>query len=87
MCIAHWLLGIGDRHLSNCLILQDTGMCLGIDFGHAFGTATQFLKVPELMPFRLTPHILSVMQPLQETGMCVHFFNEVDLIIEVTLFS
>lgn len=37
--IAHWVLGIGDRHLSN--ILMDTKNCklVGIDFGTAFGTA------------------------------------------------
>ena len=27
---------------------------IGIDFGYAFGSATQFLPVPELVPFRLT---------------------------------
>lgn len=36
---------------------------MGIDFGHAFGTATQFLMIPELMPFRLTPQLLGVMAP------------------------
>jgi DNA-dependent protein kinase catalytic subunit len=29
-----------------------SGGLVGIDFGHAFGTATQFLPIPELMPFR-----------------------------------
>lgn len=69
LCIAHWLLGIGDRHLSNILVSVKDGQCLGIDFGSAFGTATQFLPVPELMPFRLTPHIVSLLQPLEETGL------------------
>lgn len=36
---------------------------VGIDFGHAFDTATQFLMIPELMPFRLTPQLLGVMAP------------------------
>lgn len=39
------------------------GRVIGIDFGHAFGTATQFLMIPELMPFRLTPQLLGVMAP------------------------
>ena len=39
------------------------GRVVGIDFGHAFGTATQFLMIPELMPFRLTPQLLGVMAP------------------------
>lgn len=68
LCIAHWLLGIGDRHLRNILVSVKDGRCVGIDFGSAFGTATQFLPVPELMPFRLTPHIVSLLQPLEETG-------------------
>ncbi|XP_066992546.2 DNA-dependent protein kinase catalytic subunit [Anabrus simplex] len=67
LCIAHWLLGIGDRHLENCMLLKSNCCCVGIDFGHAFGTATQ-LPVPELMPFRMTPHILNLLAPLQEIG-------------------
>jgi DNA-dependent protein kinase catalytic subunit len=62
------LLGIGDRHLSNTLVSVKDGQCVGIDFGYAFGVATQFLPVPELMPFRLTPHIINLLQPLKEAG-------------------
>nr|CAD7397905.1 unnamed protein product [Timema poppensis] len=68
MCISHWFLGIGDRHLSNCLVSQKDARCVAIDFGHSFGTATQFLPVPELFPFRLTPHLVSMMQPIGQTG-------------------
>jgi len=39
MSIGHWLLGIGDRHLSNILIDMKSGRLIGIDFGVAFGTA------------------------------------------------
>ncbi|XP_036376580.1 DNA-dependent protein kinase catalytic subunit isoform X1 [Megalops cyprinoides] len=69
MCISQWILGIGDRHLSNFLINLETGGMVGIDFGHAFGSATQFLPVPELMPFRLTQQFLNLMQPMRETGL------------------
>ena len=41
LCISHYIAGIGDRHLSNFMIDQDTGKMVGIDFGHAFGSATQ----------------------------------------------
>lgn len=41
MCVAHWLLGIGDRHASNTMISTATGGVIGIDFGHSFGTATE----------------------------------------------
>ncbi|XP_037550083.1 DNA-dependent protein kinase catalytic subunit [Nematolebias whitei] len=69
LCISNWILGIGDRHLSNFMINTETGGMIGIDFGHAFGSATQFLPVPELMPFRLTQQFLNLMQPLKESGL------------------
>ncbi|XP_012276665.1 DNA-dependent protein kinase catalytic subunit [Orussus abietinus] len=65
MCIAHWILGIGDRHLSNTLVSVKSGRCLGIDFGLAFGTGVD-LHIPELTPFRLTPQILGLLQPYSE---------------------
>ncbi|KAJ8369167.1 hypothetical protein SKAU_G00091950 [Synaphobranchus kaupii] len=69
ICISQWILGIGDRHLSNFMVNLETGGAIGIDFGHAFGSATQFLAVPELMPFRLTRQFLSLMQPMRESGL------------------
>ncbi|XP_053571003.1 LOW QUALITY PROTEIN: DNA-dependent protein kinase catalytic subunit [Bombina bombina] len=69
ICISHWILGIGDRHLSNFMINTETGGMIGIDFGHAFGSATQFLPVPELMPFRLTRQIVNLMLPMKESGL------------------
>ncbi|XP_044195297.1 DNA-dependent protein kinase catalytic subunit [Thunnus albacares] len=69
LCVSHWILGIGDRHLSNFMINMETGGMIGIDFGHAFGSATQFLAVPELMPFRLTRQFVNLMQPLKESGL------------------
>uniref|UniRef100_A0A3B4GXZ9 DNA-dependent protein kinase catalytic subunit n=1 Tax=Pundamilia nyererei TaxID=303518 RepID=A0A3B4GXZ9_9CICH len=69
LCVSHWILGIGDRHLSNFMINMETGGMIGIDFGHAFGSSTQFLPVPELMPFRLTQQFVNLMQPLKESGL------------------
>uniref|UniRef100_A0A2D4JY01 non-specific serine/threonine protein kinase n=2 Tax=Micrurus paraensis TaxID=1970185 RepID=A0A2D4JY01_9SAUR len=69
LCISHWILGIGDRHLSNFMISTETGGLVGIDFGHAFGSATQFLRVPELMPFRLTRQFVNLMLPMKESGL------------------
>eukprot|EP00731_Ephydatia_muelleri_P028749 Em0020g393a len=69
LSICHYVLGIGDRHLSNYMVDLETGGVVGIDFGHAFGTATQFLPFPELMPFRLTPQITNLLLPhLYESG-------------------
>lgn len=39
--ISQYILGIGDRHLSNFMVDLDTGGLVGIDFGHAFHSATQ----------------------------------------------
>ncbi|OCT76787.1 hypothetical protein XELAEV_18031990mg [Xenopus laevis] len=69
LCVSHWIVGIGDRHLSNFMINMETGGMIGIDFGHAFGTATQFLPVPELMPFRLTRQIVNLMLPMKDSGL------------------
>lgn len=69
LCVSHWILGIGDRHLSNFMINMETGGMIGIDFGHAFGSATQFLPVPELMPFRLTQQFVNLMEPLKQSGL------------------
>ncbi|KFM79762.1 DNA-dependent protein kinase catalytic subunit, partial [Stegodyphus mimosarum] len=68
ICISQWIVGIGDRHLGNFLIDKKSGCEVGIDFGHAFGSATQFLPVPELVPFRLSPQYLQLMDPLKVKG-------------------
>ena len=41
VCMCQYVLGIGDRHLSNFMVDMESGGCIGIDFGHSFGTATQ----------------------------------------------
>ncbi|XP_015438081.1 PREDICTED: LOW QUALITY PROTEIN: DNA-dependent protein kinase catalytic subunit-like [Dufourea novaeangliae] len=65
MCIAHWILGIGDRHFRNILITIGSGHCLGIDFGLAFDAGVD-LRIPELVPFRLTHQILGLLKPFTE---------------------
>lgn len=68
MCTIHWLLGIGDRHLDNTLICKNTGQAIGIDFGLSFDMSTRNSPFPELVPFRLTPHIINLIEPLETTG-------------------
>lgn len=68
MSISNWILGVGDRHLSNTLVSLSNGEVISIDFGYSFGTATEFLDIPELVPIRLTPHILNLVKPLDEHG-------------------
>ena len=41
MSMCQYVLGIGDRHLSNFMVDTESGGLIGIDFGHSFGTATQ----------------------------------------------
>lgn len=67
MNTAHWLLGIGDRHLSNIMMNMEKGLLIGIDFGLAFGAAAT-IEVPELIPFRLTSHFVNVFEPLGING-------------------
>lgn len=89
MCIFHWLLGIGDRHLRNTLICEKTGRAIGIDFGYAFDTGIRNMLYPELVPFRLTPQILNLIEPLKEHGFIkltmIHslkaFRNEKDILL------
>eukprot|EP00040_Diaphanoeca_grandis_P037768 m.249437 g.249437 ORF g.249437 m.249437 type:complete len:4140 (-) comp33873_c0_seq1:75-12494(-) len=63
LSICQYIMGIGDRHRSNCMIDIHTGELVGIDFGHAFDSATVLLPVPELMPFRLTRQLLGMFHP------------------------
>lgn len=62
MCLCNWLLGIGDRHLSNILISTKNGKAIGIDFDTAFGKAVH-LQVAETVPFRLTPQLVKLFEP------------------------
>ncbi|GES81504.1 DNA-dependent protein kinase catalytic subunit [Rhizophagus clarus] len=67
--ICGYLIGIGDRHLENFLIDMKKGSLISIDFGHAFGSATETLEVPELIPFRLTKQTETLMEPLGSRGL------------------
>jgi len=67
--VASYILGIGDRHLDNFLLDLSSGTLVGIDFGHAFGSATQILPVPELVPVRMTNQFTSFLKPLNVEGL------------------
>ncbi|XP_011154175.2 serine-protein kinase ATM [Harpegnathos saltator] len=54
--IAGYILGLGDRHLSNILIDEQTAEVVHIDFGVAFEQG-KVLPIPETIPFRLTRDI------------------------------
>lgn len=69
LCIANWILGIGDRHTGNILVDKKTGELIGIDFNMAFGAATRKLSIPEMVPFRLTPQLVNALSPLGTSGL------------------
>lgn len=48
-----WLLGLGDRHLDNILFDKRTAELVHIDYNVVFERGKQ-LRVPEIVPFRLT---------------------------------
>ncbi|GAB5585937.1 hypothetical protein Unana1_00837 [Umbelopsis nana] len=66
--VCGYILGIGDRHLENFLIDKKSGRLISIDFGHAFGSATELLPVPEVIPFRLTKQFVGFLDPLGVAG-------------------
>lgn len=51
-----WMVGLGDRHPQNILISRELGTLCHIDLNLIFDAGQQ-LKIPELVPFRLTPDI------------------------------
>lgn len=57
-----YILGIGDRHVSNILIDKSTAELVHIDFGIAFEQG-KCLPTPELIPFRLTRDLVSALGP------------------------
>ena len=64
-----YILGLGDRHLDNILLDTRSGSVIHIDFGICFGMGASHLPVPELIPFRMTPQLITALRPLDETGL------------------
>lgn len=60
--MAGHLLGLGDRHLDNILMHRRHGHVAHVDFNVVFGRGAQ-LKVPEVVPFRLTQTIAAALGP------------------------
>jgi FKBP12-rapamycin complex-associated protein len=61
--IAGYLIGLGDRHLDNLLLEQQTGLVVHIDFGFALDGAVKRAEFPETVPFRLTRLMIAAMGP------------------------
>ncbi|KAI9981209.1 hypothetical protein PInf_008854 [Phytophthora infestans] len=54
MSVLGYIVGLGDRHLDNILLCVNSGDIVHIDHNVCFDKGRR-LKVPEIVPFRLTP--------------------------------
>ncbi|KAK2964815.1 putative serine/threonine protein kinase [Blattamonas nauphoetae] len=55
--IVGYIIGLGDRHLDNILLLEDSARVVHVDFGILFDRGKR-LPTPEIVPFRLTQNIV-----------------------------
>ncbi|KDO22731.1 hypothetical protein SPRG_22295 [Saprolegnia parasitica CBS 223.65] len=60
MSVIGYLIGLGDRHLDNILLCNATGDVVHIDYNVCFEKGRK-LKVPEVVPFRLTTMLLGAL--------------------------
>ena len=65
--IAGYLLGVGDRHLNNILLLHGTGQIVHVDMSVCFDQGHS-LRVAEVVPFRLTQMLVHALGPLGPRG-------------------
>ena len=62
MCMAGYILGLGDRHPSNLMLDRYSGKIVHIDFGDCFESAMRRERCPEKVPFRLTRMMVRAME-------------------------
>lgn len=70
MSVIGYVIGLGDRHLDNILIELSSGEVVHIDYNVCFEKG-KTLRVPEKVPFRMTPNIE---EALGVTGIEVSYF-------------
>ena len=63
MSIIGYLIGIGDRHPSNILVMKGSGNVVHIDFSDIFEKANLRQFVRETVPFRLTRMLVCALGP------------------------
>uniref|UniRef100_A0A182QW22 non-specific serine/threonine protein kinase n=1 Tax=Anopheles farauti TaxID=69004 RepID=A0A182QW22_9DIPT len=56
MSVIGYIIGLGDRHLSNMLVKLATGEIVHIDYNMCFEKG-KTLRIPERVPFRMTPNL------------------------------
>jgi FKBP12-rapamycin complex-associated protein len=62
MSIVGYILGLGDRHLSNIMMQRSSGKIVHIDFGDLFEVTMMRKELPERVPFRLTRLLIKAME-------------------------
>lgn len=67
MSVVGYMLGLGDRHLDNILLDFSSGEVVHIDYGVCFDKGLS-LKIPEIVPCRLTPLLLAGLGPTAAEG-------------------
>ncbi|OHT05528.1 PIKK family atypical protein kinase [Tritrichomonas foetus] len=60
--MAGYILGLGDRHLSNIMVTNRTMKLVHIDFGDCFEVAMHRSRYPEKVPFRLSPLMVNALE-------------------------
>ncbi|GMT19722.1 hypothetical protein PFISCL1PPCAC_11019, partial [Pristionchus fissidentatus] len=67
MSMIGFVLGLGDRHADNILVDQSDGGLMHVDFNILFNRGEK-LKVPEIVPFRLTRNLVDGFGPTGAEG-------------------
>jgi len=68
MSMVGYVLGLGDRHVTNIMIQRTSGKVVHIDFGDCFEVAMLRPTIPEKVPFRLTRMLRQAMDAAQIEG-------------------
>ena len=77
--IIGYIIGLGDRHGDNILIHSHTGEVTHVDFDCIFEKGAK-LRVPEIVPFRLTANIMDAFGIFGEKGV---FVKSCEIVLKV----